>query len=77
MTGTDFLDKLNDQQRAWYVNGVLDGMTYDMPVPKAACVRNWYYEGEGPRQLIGAVRQYRDKPVQGILQVLVKRLCQA
>lgn len=75
MNGAEFLDNLNDQQRSAYVEGALDMMAYDMPVPKAQCLRNWYYQGEGPKQLIGAVRQYRDKPVQGILQVLAKRLC--
>ena len=75
MTGSEFLGKLNDQQRASYVEGALDMLAYGLTQPQAKCVRDWYYEGQGPAQLIGALHQYPDKPVQGILQVLVKRLC--
>ena len=75
MTGADFLDKLNQQQRASYVDGALDMLAYCLTQPQAKCVRDWYYNGDGPRQLIAAVHQCRDKPVQGILQVLAKRVC--
>jgi hypothetical protein len=75
MTGTEFLDKMNDQQRAAYVEGVLDMLAYGLPVPQAKCLQDWYYEGDGPRQLIRAVHQRPDLPVQGVLQVLSKRLC--
>ena len=75
MTGADFLDKLNHQQRASYIDGALDMLAYGLPVAQSKCVRDWYYEGDGPRQLIRAVHQCRDKPVQGVLQVLAKRIC--
>jgi hypothetical protein len=75
MTGSEFLDKLNHQQQAWYIDGALDMLAYDLTPQKAKSVRDWYYKGDGPRQLIAAVHQCRDKPVQGVLQVLAKRIC--
>jgi len=75
MTGAEFLDKMNHQQRAAYVEGALDMLAYGLTQPKAKALRDWYYQGDGPRQLIAAVHQCRDKPVQGVLQVLAKRLC--
>jgi hypothetical protein len=74
MTGAEFLEKLNDQQRASYIDGALEMLAYGLPEAKARRVIGWYYEGEGPRQLIGALHQHRQLPVQGVLQVLVKRL---
>jgi hypothetical protein len=75
MTGAEFLDKLNDQQRASYVDGAVEMLAYVMPGDKAKCVFDWYYRGQGPEQLIRALRQNRELPVTGILKVLVKRLC--
>jgi hypothetical protein len=49
--------------------------SYALPDEKAKCVINWYYKGTGPEQLIGALRQLRELPVTGVLQVLAKRLC--
>ena len=55
MTGAEFLDKMNHQQRAAYVEGALDMLAYGLTQPKAKALRDWYYQGDGPRQLIGAV----------------------
>jgi hypothetical protein len=51
-------------------------MAYSLPDTRAKCVFDWYYRGRGPEQLMGALKQHRDLPVTGILQILVKRLCQ-
>jgi hypothetical protein len=76
MTGADFFDRLTDQQRASYVDGAVEMLAYTLPDSSAQCVYDWYYRGRGPEQLMGALKQHRELPVTGILQVLVKRLCQ-
>jgi hypothetical protein len=75
MTGADFFDRLTDQRRADYVDGAIEMLAYTLPDAKAKCVFDWYYRGRGPEQLIGALKQHRELPVTGVLQVLVKRLC--
>lgn len=75
MIGADFLDRLTDQRRADYVDGALEMLAYGLPADKATCVYDWYYRGHGPEQLANALKQHRDLPVTGVLQVLVKRLC--
>ena len=42
--------------------------------PKASRVIDWNYKGDGPAQLVRALHQHRELPVQGVLQVLAKRL---
>ncbi|MFL5266199.1 MAG: hypothetical protein ACJ8AH_06295 [Stellaceae bacterium] len=75
MTGSEFLEKLNDQQRASYVDGAVEMLAYGLDDRKAGCVVDWYYKGSGPEQLIRALRQHPELPVTGVLQVLAKRLC--
>jgi hypothetical protein len=75
MTGADFLDRLNTDQRASYADGAVEMLAYTLPNDKAKCVFDWYYRGPGPEQLVGALRQHRELPVAGVLQVLAKRLC--
>jgi hypothetical protein len=72
---SDFLDRLNDQQRAAYVDGAIEMLAYGMEGQKASRALDWFYRGRGPEQLAAALKQHRDLPVTGILQVLVKRIC--
>ena len=74
MTGSEFLEKLNDQQRASYADGAIEMVSYGMEEHKAGCVIDWYYKGPRREQLIRALRQHPELPVTGVLQVLVKRL---
>ena len=45
MTGSEFLEKLNDQQRASYADGAIEMVSYGMEEHKAGCVIDWYYKG--------------------------------
>ena len=76
MTGADFFDRLNSQQRASYVDGAVEMLAYSLSNDRAKCVFDWYYRGRGPEQLMGALKHHRDLPVSGVLQILAKRLYQ-
>ncbi len=75
MTSAEFLEKLNHQQQTAYVEGAIEMLAYGLDKPKASRVIDWYYKGDGPAQLVRALHQHRDLPVQGVLQVLAKRVC--
>jgi hypothetical protein len=79
MTAGDFLDRLNDQQRASYIEGAVEMTGYSLSASgqgtKAECAFDWYFRGQGPRQLAAILPNHKALPVTGILQTLINRAC--
>jgi hypothetical protein len=77
--GADFLDRLNDDQRTSYLNGVVEMLAYDLSTrnhkQQSSCLTDWYYRGAGPGMVAEAIRRYRDLPVVGVLKLLVQHVC--
>jgi hypothetical protein len=51
MLSSEFLDRLNGDQRAAYIDGAVEMLAYGYAAAgdqkKASCVLDWYYRGAG------------------------------
>jgi len=79
MLSADFLDRLDGNQSAAYLDGAVETLAYGLAAAgdnkKATRVLDWYYRGAGATQLVGTLKAHRDMPVSGILHAMAKRLC--
>ena len=76
----DFLDRMNADERSGFINGALDMLAYDLTQAgqggKAACVVQWYFEGQGPEEVAAVFPNHPDLPAVAILRTLADRHCQ-
>jgi hypothetical protein len=75
MISADFLDRLDGNQSAAYLDGAVETLAASGDNKKAKCVLDWYYRDAGATQLVGTLKAHRDMPVSGILHAMAKRLC--
>lgn len=75
----DFLDSMTADERNGFMNGALDMLAYDYSEAgqqdRAACVIQWYFEGNGPREVAAAFDSHRDLPAVAIIKTLASRSC--
>ena len=82
LTGTEFSQKMNKDQRTAYLDGVVETLMYTNR-GISECILNWYYRGtpaenaKSAEEVIGAIHANPELPVSGIVSVLVKRHCSA
>jgi hypothetical protein len=78
MISADFLDRLDGNQSAAYLDGAVETLAYGLAASgdnkKATRLLDWYYRGAGATQLVGTLKAHRDMPVSGILHAMAKRL---
>lgn len=80
VTAGDFLDRLNADQRRAFIEGALEMLTQELALAgqreNAVSVMKWYFEGDGPRQVVAVFGNHRDLPAAAIVRTLARRVCQ-
>ena len=78
LTGSDVLDKMNNDERNGFLEGVLEMRAYDATVagkPQLAeCIYGWNRNG-GPTEEIQALDHFRDRDAVAVVYLLIKRRC--
>jgi hypothetical protein len=80
VTAGDFLDRMNAEQRTGFIDGAFDMLSYELGQEgqgdKAACIIQWYFEGDGPQEVVAVFNSHKDLPAVAILRTLGDRHCQ-
>ncbi len=84
-TAGDVLNKMNADQQASYIAGVIEGLAYsrflrDKPEEAGMkCIYGWYHNGKDEKwkQMQQWFGRHTDKPVGVLLHVLIKKECGA
>lgn len=80
-SASDLMKIMNDEQRYYYVIGVIAGLSTARYVKDgndtgSACIDRWFYDTAGSREKIDAAfARYGDKSPSAILYALVTREC--
>jgi len=75
LTGTEFMQKMNKDQRGAYLDGVVETLMY-VKKDSSDCILKWYYETDASAaEVVGFINANLELPVSGIVSVLVKRHC--
>lgn len=84
-TAGDVIGKMNPDQRWNYIAGVVEGLAFarwtkDKPDKTGMkCIYDWYYQGDKRNfnRTMTWLERHPDKPVGGLLYVLIKKDCGA
>jgi hypothetical protein len=79
VTAGDFLDRMNADERTGFIDGAFDMLGYELTEEgqgdKAACIIQWYFQGDGPKAVAEVFASHRDFPAVAILRKLADRHC--
>lgn len=80
----DVLNKMEPDQSASYINGVVEGLAFarwvkDKPDKTGMqCIYDWYYRSDTEtnfKTVMSWLERHPDKPVGGLMYVLIKKEC--
>lgn len=82
-TADEVLNKMNADQRIFYVNGIASGLAYarwlkDKPDQSGMqCINKWYYQSGADtwKRITAFMELHLDKPVPALVHVLAKKEC--
>lgn len=77
------MNKMGPEQRIGYINGVIEGLAFsrwlrDKPDTRGMkCIYDWYYRAPDKNweKIAAWLNRHPDKPVGGLLHVLIKGEC--
>lgn len=79
MTGAEVLNEMGDDERYGYLAGNIDmaaQLTYhDGKRERSACIYEWFYKKGGLNQVVQTIEHFKDRQVQPVIYVLIKKAC--
>ena len=80
VTGREVLEKMERIELAAYIAGSVEMAAFlaktSGNAKRSSCIMDWYFhEGNGVDQIIQALFKFKDRPVQPVIYLLMKRQC--